>query len=88
MKTVESIREEIKALISYEGECWIWKGDMLEGTPIFKRTTAARAAYNAFMNPLPKGTYLYRHCPNSRCVYPGHFHVGKGWKGGQANRPE
>lgn len=72
-----SIRDQIKELIVEDGECWLWQGQMFEGTPIFKRTTAARAAYQAFIKPLPRGQYLYRICTKPLCVYPGHFSAGK-----------
>lgn len=83
LKTIplEELRKQIKELVVESGAgCWVWNGDKFEGSPIFKRTTAARAAYQAFVKPLPRGKYLYRLCNQPLCVYPGHFRVGSNGK--------
>ena len=75
MKTIEQIREEIRALILVEEEtgCWRWHGRYdQKGIAMFKRTTAARATYEAFIGPIPEGKRLSGCVKNADCVYPEH----------------
>lgn len=57
--------------------CHIWTGYTdANGTPVVRtatsQTTAARAAYEREVGPIPKGLVLYALCNQALCVRPSH----------------
>lgn len=54
--------------------CWIWRGpDKGNGYGRFKRGSAHRASYEAFVGQIPQGLHLDHLCRNPMCINPGHL---------------
>lgn len=60
--------------------CWIWTGTVDDGG--YGRTSdgaeklmAHRYVYEHLRAPIPAGTNLKRHCPNTGCVNPNHWEL-------------
>ena len=71
--------ERIARLVNRDGECWIWQGritscgygqlSLVGGGKAY----AHRAAYEAFVAPIPQGMNVDHLCMNKACVNPAHL---------------
>jgi hypothetical protein len=78
------MREHLKARMKIDAKgCWIWQGGTNENG--YGRMRLAnprrqvyphRAAYEAFIGPIPDGLKVLHRCDVPRCINPNHLFIG------------
>lgn len=69
-----SLAERVEARIVDKTDCWLWGGFIdTNGYGKLGSTWAHRAAYAAFVGPIPSDMVLDHLCRNRACVNPDHL---------------
>lgn len=72
-----NIKDRLWRLSGHWDDCWEWLGSRTRGygmaTVNGKQTLAHRAAYEAFIGPIPDGLVLDHLCGNRGCINPEHL---------------
>lgn len=75
-----SDRQRIEKYRVVNGECWesaLSPGKLYPRLKISgKNVSLHRAAYEAYVEPIPDGKLVLHHCDNPRCHRPSHLYVG------------
>ena len=77
-----SLGDRIKAKVRVDdNECWLWQESLLRsGYALIrykgKKVTVHRAAYTAFVGPIPQGLYVLHKCDVRHCCNPSHLFLG------------
>lgn len=56
--------------------CWLWNNKHNENRPTFDGHTAARFAYELWVDPIPEGLWVLHKCDVEDCVNPEHLYTG------------
>jgi hypothetical protein len=76
-----TLAERLNADIDKDGDCWLWTGFRNKGgygMLTYRNTNmyAHRAAYEAFVGPVPEGSYVLHKCDTPDCCNPSHLTLG------------
>lgn len=76
-RAIPITQEEILARIKVDPVtgCWVWKLKLTKGYGEFRGRAAHRAAWEAFIGPIPEGLHLDHVCRNRACVQPHPDHL-------------
>jgi hypothetical protein len=74
-----SLQDRLLKFIEKTDTCWNWTGDKQNGYGRIKinckKIQAYRAAYEAWVGPIPTGMSVHHKCANRSCVNPEHLEL-------------